>query len=289
MWRSSPNTRMHKISMLTDNTYRLFGVVIYFLCATLSYVFVFDKTTFQHPKYLRNQIRMEIRQTLTSIPWMAVCTFPAFVAEVRGHSFIYDKLTDVSHPLLTYLGGYYNILQFPLFILFTDCLIYWIHRGLHHPILYRRLHKPHHKWIMPTPYASHAFHPLDGFSQSVPYHLFPFIFPLQKFAYIGLFLFIQIWTVMIHDGEYVANSPVINGAACHTMHHLYFNYNYGQFTTLWDRLGGSYRKPNEELFHKESKMSKDEWKRQTKEMEKMVVEVEGEDDRTYLPDEKKVQ
>jgi sterol desaturase/sphingolipid hydroxylase (fatty acid hydroxylase superfamily) len=33
------------------------------------------------------------------------------------------------------------------------------------------------------------------------------------------------------DGEYVANSPIVNGAACHTMHHLYFNYNYGQFTT----------------------------------------------------------
>ena len=86
---------------------------------------------------------------------------------------------------------------------------------------------------------------------------------------------------MIHDGEYVANSPVINGAACHTMHHLYFNYNYGQFTTLWDRLGGSYRKPNEELFKKESKMSKEEWQRQTKEMERMVIEVEGADERSY--------
>ena len=69
------------------------------------------------------------------------------------------------------------------------------------------------------------------------------------------------------------------------MHHLYFNYNYGQFTTLWDRLGGSYRKPNEELFQKENKTSKEEWQRQTKEMERMVVEVEGKDDRTYEPDD----
>lgn len=75
------------------------------------------------------------------------------------------------------------------------------------------------------------------------------------------------------------------------MHHLYFNYNYGQFTTLWDRLGGSYRKPNEELFRREEKMSESEWKRQTKEMERMVIEVEGEDDRSYGPSEtvKKVQ
>ena len=222
---------------------------------------------------------------MTSMPIMAIFTFPFFVAEVRGYSFIYDNTTDITHPMLWLFGKTYNFLQFPLFLMFTDFCIYWIHRGLHHPILYKRLHKPHHKWIMPTPYASHAFHPIDGFSQSVPYHIFPFIFPLQKFAYIALFTFIQIWTVMIHDGEYVANSPVINGAACHTMHHLYFNYNYGQFTTLWDRLGGSYRKPNDELFQKEAKMSQAEWERQSKEMEKMVVEVEGKDDRSYLEDE----
>lgn len=62
------------------------------------------------------------------------------------------------------------------------------------------------------------------------------------------------------------------------MHHLYFNYNYGQFTTLWDRLGGSYRKPNEELFKRETKMAAAEWNRQAKEMEKIQREVEGDDD-----------
>lgn len=65
------------------------------------------------------------------------------------------------------------------------------------------------------------------------------------------------------------------------MHHLYFNYNYGQFTTIWDRLGGSYRQPNIELFSRESKMSKAEWERQTREMEKVQKEVEGDDDRNY--------
>lgn len=266
---------------------RLFGALIYATFASLSYIFVFDKATFQHPKYLKNQMRLEIRQTLEAIPVMAVFTVPFFVAEVNGFSFIYDSATnpEFTHPLLSIFGNAWNYIQFPVFLTFTDFGIYWIHRALHSKLLYKRLHKPHHKWIMPTPFASHAFHPLDGFAQSVPYHLFPFIFPLQKFAYIALFTFIQIWTVMIHDGEYVANSPIINGAACHTMHHLYFNYNYGQFTTLWDRLGGSYRKPNAELFVKDTKMAADEWNRQVVEMEKMVKEVEGKDDRSYGPPE----
>ncbi|KAI9677595.1 MAG: c-5 sterol desaturase [Caeruleum heppii] len=252
----------------------LFGVVIYFVFASLSYLFIFDKATFAHPKFLKNQIRQEIRQTLHALPVMAIFTVPMFVAEVRGHSKLYDASAEGP-------GRWYDILQFPIFIMFTDCFVYWIHRGLHYPAIYKRLHKPHHKWIVPSPYASHAFHPLDGFSQGFPYHVFPFIFPLQKFAYITLFVFINIWTVFIHDGEYVANSPIINGAACHTMHHLYFNFNYGQFTTLWDRLGGSYRKPNPELFTKQTKMGDKEWQRQSEEMEKMVQEIEGVDDRSY--------
>jgi len=252
----------------------IFGLFVYFICASLSYFFIFDKTTFNHPKYLKNQVRLEMKQTMISMPVMAILTCPFFTAEVRGYGKLYDTPAQAPFQL-------YNYLQFPLFILFTDFCIYWIHRGLHHPRIYKTLHKPHHKWIMPTPYASHAFHPVDGFAQSVPYHLFPFIFPLQKLAYVALFAFINIWTVLIHDGEYVANSPIINGAACHTMHHLYFNYNYGQFTTLWDRLGGSYRKPNEELFRRETKMGKREWEKQAEEMEKIVTEVEGDDDRKY--------
>lgn len=34
-----------------------------------------------------------------------------------------------------------------IFLLFTDYCIYWVHRWLHIPFIYRRLHKPHHKWI----------------------------------------------------------------------------------------------------------------------------------------------
>src|SRR6185503_7478279 len=120
--------------------------------------------------------------------------------------------------------------------------------------------------LVPTPFSSHAFHPLDGYLQSVPYHLFVFLFPLQKYVYLGLFVFVNVWTILIHDGNfllltethsillscqaltyniscifvgaYLTANPFINGAAHHTLHHLYFNYNYGQYFTLWDRVGG---------------------------------------------------
>ena len=192
--------------------FRTFGAIVYFLFATLSYYFVFNQETMKHPKFLKNQIRLEIWQSVWSMPFMSVPTAIMFLLEVRGYGKFYDTLSEAPFAL-------YNILQFPVFLLFTDFWIYLIHRGLHHPLIYKNFHKPHHKWIVPTPFASHAFHPFDGFMQSFPYHVFAFIFPLQKLAYVALFVFVNFWTISIHDGEHLANSTIINGAACHTIHH----------------------------------------------------------------------
>jgi sterol desaturase/sphingolipid hydroxylase (fatty acid hydroxylase superfamily) len=50
---------------------------------------------------------------------------------------------------------------------------------------------------VPTPFASHAFHPLDGYLQSVPYHLFIFVFPLHRWLYLGLFVFVNFWSILV--------------------------------------------------------------------------------------------
>ncbi len=247
-----------------------FGVVLYMSCAAISYYFIFDKRTFNHPKYLKNQVKLEINLALSAIPGMSLLTVPWFVLEIRGYGKLYWNLEDWGWP--------YLLFQFPLFIMFTDCGIYYIHRWLHIPFIYKTLHKPHHKWIVCTPFASHSFHPIDGYAQSLPYHMFPFLFPLHKLSYLFLLTFINIWTVLIHDGEFLTANPIINSTACHTVHHLYFNYNYGQFTTLWDRLGGSYRAAESELWDKDIRNSKTSIRKQLEETEKIRMELEQEED-----------
>lgn len=121
---------------------------------------------------------------------MAILTVPFFLTEIRGWSKLYDFASEAPFPA-------YNWLQYPLFVAFTDSGIYWIHRAEHHPLVYRWLHKRHHKWLVPTPFASFAFNPLDGWAQSLPYHVYPILFPLQKGAYLGLFVFVTLWTVLI--------------------------------------------------------------------------------------------
>lgn len=164
--------------------------MVYFLFAGISYIFVFDKATIKHPKFLKNQVSLEIAQANWSMPLMSALTAPFFLLEVRGYGKFYDASSEGP-------GWWYDLIQWPFFLIFTDCFIYLIHRGLHSSLLYKRLHKPHHKWILPTPFASHAFHPVDGWAQSLPYHVFPLLFPLQKVAYVGLFIFVNFWTILV--------------------------------------------------------------------------------------------
>ena len=270
------NTFREVLSLFLITT--IFGWILYFSVAYLSYVYVFDRKIFNHPRYLKNQMGLEIYRAATAIPTMVLLTAPFFIAELNGYSFLYMDINEST-------GGWKEVLmQVPKFLLFTDCGIYFIHRVLHWPLVYKRLHKPHHKWIVCTPFASHAFHPVDGWAQSLPYHLYPLLFPLHKVLYLGLFTFVNFWTVMIHDGNYISNDPFVNGTACHTIHHLYFNYNYGQFTTLWDRIGGSYKKPDDSFFVKDSKKEVEAkiWKDQTQQMEAIRGKLEGgDDDRVY--------
>ncbi|SPO32642.1 probable sterol delta 5,6-desaturase [Ustilago trichophora] len=216
-------------------------LVLYFTFAGLSYKYIFNKEMEKHPRFLKNQVRLEIESSMRAFLPLDFLTIPWFVLEVRGHSKLYNNISD--------FGWAYAVLSVPLFLVFTDFLIYWVHRLEHHPRVYKHIHKPHHKWLVPTPFASHAFHPLDGYFQSLPYHIFPFVFPLHRVVSICLFVFVNLWSILIHDSDMICNSPlekVINGPSHHTLHHLFFTCNYGQYFTVCDRVGGSYRAPKAE-------------------------------------------
>lgn len=212
------------------------GTLSYLVISGASYVFLFDKESRKDKRFLKNQEILEMKLSMISIPVMAVPSSFIFLAEVKGYSLMYDSIEGLS-------GWLYVAVTIPLYLFFTDTLIYWIHRWIHHPLLYSWIHKPHHRWIVPTPFAAYAFHPLDGFLQSLPYHIFIFCIPLNKYLYLGLFLFVCTWTVSIHDGKGFYYGKIINGADHHTIHHSDFFYNYGQYFTFWDRVCGTHREP----------------------------------------------
>jgi len=214
-------------------TWWIGGYLAYLSFAAASWYFIFDKNLRKHPLFLKNQERQEITVALYSIPIMAIPSTFIFLGELRGYSMLYDEFNYTPAEI-----GYVA-LSVVLYLLFTDALIYWIHRILHWPIFYAPIHKLHHRWVISTPFASHAFHPLDGFSQSAPYHIFAYIFPLHKMVYLGLFIFVNAWTISIHDNNSQVSGTWLLGAGHHTVHHRKFNYNYGQYFVLWDKLMGT--------------------------------------------------
>ena len=64
---------------------------------------------------------------------------------------------------------------------------------------------------VPTPFASHAFHPLDGYLQSVPYPLFIFLFPLHRWLYLGLFVFVNFWSILVRFHSSCLDASILTG------------------------------------------------------------------------------
>src|SRR5262249_3512709 len=157
---------------------------------------------------------------------------------IRGHSRIYHSIDNY--------GWWYLPVSLILYFAFTETMVYWIHRALHLPRLYRHIHKYHHRFHNPTPWVSFAFHPVDAFAQALPNYLFVFIFPINIGIYLCLTVFLIVWTVMIHDQLSFVTNGAVNNTGRHTIHHRYNDYNFGQYFTLWDRIGKTLRDPQTE-------------------------------------------
>ena len=66
--------------------------VLYFLFAGLSYKYIFNHEMMKHPRFLKNQVKLEIQSSLKAFPMMTLYTLPWFVAEVRGNSRLYNDV-----------------------------------------------------------------------------------------------------------------------------------------------------------------------------------------------------
>jgi len=97
--------------ILSLSAITLLGIhILYFLFAWLSYRFIFNHDMMRHPRFLKNQVKLEIQTSLWSFPSMMLLTLPWFQAEVLGYSKLYDGLD-------TY-GYLYLFASVPLWVLF---------------------------------------------------------------------------------------------------------------------------------------------------------------------------
>ncbi|KAK4144899.1 uncharacterized protein C8A04DRAFT_36256 [Dichotomopilus funicola] len=88
-------------------------------------------------------------------------------------------------------------------------------------------------YVIPTPFAAYAFEPIEGWIMSLPVYAYSFLFPMSDVGHLVVFFISNIWTFLLHD----------NSDQFHTVHHKSIQFNFGQFSALWDRVGGTYADP----------------------------------------------
>ncbi|MDG1432697.1 MAG: sterol desaturase family protein [Saprospiraceae bacterium] len=171
--------------------------------------------------------------------------------------YFYMPQTNIYFNFNDHSLGYYIITWVWMFFL-HDSYFYWMHRGMHHPILYKYVHLVHHKSTNPSPWTAYAFHPIEGFLEAMIVPLIAFTVPVH-ISSIGLFFLFQIfYNVYGHLGFELYPrgfhktwiGKYINTSVAHNLHHKRFDGNYGLYFLIWDRLMGTVREDYDSTFDK---------------------------------------
>jgi len=128
------------------------------------------------------------------------------------------------------------LLELVVFILVEEVGFYYAHRMLHHPFLYKTLHKRHHEWISPIAVTAIYCHPIEHMlSNLLPPLLGPIVMGSHT-ATVWLWLtIVTLSTLNAHSGYHF---PFFPSPEAHDFHHLKFNQNFGMLGVL-DRLHGT--------------------------------------------------
>lgn len=152
-------------------------------------------------------------------------------------------------------------LEFCAYFFLFDTWFYWLHRWMHREPIYKWVHKLHHKSTAPNLLTTFSVNPLESFINGgfVPLFLTAATLLLGGVHTEALALILPTNIVMglyVHAGhEFLPRwwhkswaTKWFITTTFHDQHHKYFNYNFGGYTQIWDRLCGTMRNKYEADF-----------------------------------------
>ncbi|KAJ3760905.1 hypothetical protein EV360DRAFT_80723 [Lentinula raphanica] len=162
------------------------------------------------------------------------------------------------YPMAEFVGMQTYQVPFPslstmswqiFFFMFFEDLFHWAaHRALHTPILYKHIHKIHHKYSAPFGLAAEYAHPAEvmilgmgTLGGSLFLCLFTEVHFISFFIWVILKLFQAIDAHSGYDFPWSLQHilPFWSGAEHHDFHHMAFTNNYSTSFRWWDRLFGT--------------------------------------------------
>jgi len=173
----------------------------------------------------------------------------AFVAGVVGMGmFMYH----LNHPFLKFYydvstrGWLHFAWSFALVFFWIDIWAYWAHRTLHKKIIYKHIHKWHHRYLAPTAFSSFAMHPLEFVFFQTGGVLCCMLFEIHIMAFFAVVSVISYHGQVDHSGIWFEGEfPWQPSTMFHDNHHEFFHTNFGQNLVLWDWVFGTLRKKKE--------------------------------------------
>jgi Delta7-sterol 5-desaturase len=145
-----------------------------------------------------------------------------------------------------------------ILIVLQDAYFYWTHRAMHHPRLYRFFHRAHHEAKTPSPWTSYAFAIPEALVHAAFVPLAWLVIPMHELAVFAFLVFMILRNVQGHlsielQGSGFTRHPIlgwITTTTHHSLHHAHAGFDFGLYSTFWDRLMGTTHPRYHETFER---------------------------------------
>jgi len=214
----------------------------YMIIASLFFyvLYVWKKAKFSNLKIQKefpefSQIKREVIYSLLTLVIYGSSIWLFLYWIENGQTKLYNEIDEY--------GIIYFFTSIIFMVLLHDTYFYWTHRLIHHSKLFEYVHKVHHSFKSPTPWASFAFHPLEAIISLGIIPIIIFIIPYHHLALLLFVTFLTVYSVIIHLGFSVPRLNQLkysNTPEAHDHHHLTSKSNYGLYFTFWDKIMGTY-------------------------------------------------
>lgn len=183
-----------------------------------------------------------LRELLASLRTVAIFAVVGTVIGLASRAGVFEIYGDIAE-----YGWPYVAFSILILIIAHDAWFYWSHRVLHHPALFRRLHRLHHRSHNPTPFTSYSFDVGEAVVNALFLPLMLLLLPVHPVA---LFVFVThmiLRNALGHCGVEVFPArpngrPLIGwltSVTHHDLHHSHGRWNMGLYFTWWDRWMGT--------------------------------------------------
>jgi Delta7-sterol 5-desaturase len=194
-------------------------------------------------------------QMLHDVAW-SLSTILIF--SLFGAMIFYGRRADIlrGYERISDYGWAWTIASVPLLIVLQDAYFYWTHRAMHHPRLFRWVHRVHHASSETSPWTAYAFSPIEAAVHAAFVPLTSLVLPLHDLAVFCFLLFMVLRNVLGHLSIELFPVGFVGSkwwswsttTTHHALHHRYPSSNFGLYFTLWDRIAGTTRREYEQVF-----------------------------------------